>query len=218
MEACNAYYYATRDPLGARGDFTTAPEISQMFGELVGAALADCWTRAGAPDGRDLCRARAGPRNARRAMRCGCCARRASPARCIWSRPARCCARRRQQARARTRHGTRPIDDLPREAAAAGRQRIPRRAADPPVRRRDRAARDRSPPAGWRSTATARSSKPRRRATKRSRDRRDRLARNGGAALIIDYGHASSAPGRHAAGGARPSLRAGARRSRASRT
>jgi len=49
MEACNAYYYATRDPLGAAGDFTTAPEISQMFGELVGAALADCWTRAGAP-------------------------------------------------------------------------------------------------------------------------------------------------------------------------
>ncbi|MFL6850405.1 MAG: class I SAM-dependent methyltransferase [Sphingomicrobium sp.] len=49
MEACNAYYYATRDPLGALGDFTTAPEISQMFGELVGAALADCWRRAGAP-------------------------------------------------------------------------------------------------------------------------------------------------------------------------
>jgi SAM-dependent MidA family methyltransferase len=50
MEACNAYYYATRDPLGARGDFTTAPEVSQMFGEMVGAALADCWRRAGAPD------------------------------------------------------------------------------------------------------------------------------------------------------------------------
>ena len=49
MEACNAYYYATRDPLGEGGDFTTAPEISQMFGELVGAALADCWKRAGAP-------------------------------------------------------------------------------------------------------------------------------------------------------------------------
>lgn len=49
MEACNAYYYATRDPLGVAGDFTTAPEISQMFGELVGAALADCWKRAGAP-------------------------------------------------------------------------------------------------------------------------------------------------------------------------
>ena len=50
MEACNAYYYATRDPLGVSGDFTTAPEISQMFGELVGAALSDCWKRAGAPE------------------------------------------------------------------------------------------------------------------------------------------------------------------------
>ena len=49
MEACNSYYYATRDPLGARGDFTTAPEISQMFGEMVGACLADAWKRAGAP-------------------------------------------------------------------------------------------------------------------------------------------------------------------------
>ncbi len=33
-------YYITRDPLGADGDFTTAPEISQMFGELIGAWLA----------------------------------------------------------------------------------------------------------------------------------------------------------------------------------
>ena len=49
MGLCNALYYATRDPLGAAGDFTTAPEISQMFGEIVGAALADCWLRAGAP-------------------------------------------------------------------------------------------------------------------------------------------------------------------------
>ena len=49
MEACNSYYYATRDPFGANGDFTTAPEISQMFGEMIGAALADCWNRAGAP-------------------------------------------------------------------------------------------------------------------------------------------------------------------------
>ena len=49
MAACNAHYYATRDPLGSAGDFTTAPEISQMFGELIGAALADCWLRAGAP-------------------------------------------------------------------------------------------------------------------------------------------------------------------------
>ena len=50
MAACNTYYYATRDPLGARGDFTTAPEISQMYGEMVGACLADCWHRSGGGD------------------------------------------------------------------------------------------------------------------------------------------------------------------------
>jgi len=49
MGAANAHYYATRDPLGTAGDFTTAPEIHQMFGELIGAALADVWTRAGQP-------------------------------------------------------------------------------------------------------------------------------------------------------------------------
>jgi SAM-dependent MidA family methyltransferase len=49
MQACNDYYYATRDPLGAAGDFITAPEVSQMFGEMVGAVLADGWKRAGEP-------------------------------------------------------------------------------------------------------------------------------------------------------------------------
>lgn len=50
MAAANARYYATRDPLGAAGDFVTAPEISQMFGELLGAWAADMWGRAGRPD------------------------------------------------------------------------------------------------------------------------------------------------------------------------
>lgn len=50
MAAANAHYYATRDPLGAGGDFITAPEISQMFGELVGAWCADQWDRAGRPE------------------------------------------------------------------------------------------------------------------------------------------------------------------------
>ena len=49
MGAANAHYYGTRDPLGTRGDFTTAPEISQMFGELIGAWAADLWDRAGRP-------------------------------------------------------------------------------------------------------------------------------------------------------------------------
>ncbi len=51
MAEANAHYYATRDPFGAAGDFVTAPEISQMFGELAGACLADLWDRAGRPDG-----------------------------------------------------------------------------------------------------------------------------------------------------------------------
>jgi SAM-dependent MidA family methyltransferase len=49
MAAANAHYYATRDPLGVSGDFITAPEIHQMFGEMLGAVLADCWVRAGRP-------------------------------------------------------------------------------------------------------------------------------------------------------------------------
>jgi NADH dehydrogenase [ubiquinone] 1 alpha subcomplex assembly factor 7 len=51
MGLANAHYYAARDPLGVAGDFVTAPEISQMFGELIGLALADLWVRAGRPEG-----------------------------------------------------------------------------------------------------------------------------------------------------------------------
>jgi SAM-dependent MidA family methyltransferase len=50
MAAANRHYYATRDPLGAGGDFTTAPEISQIFGELIGLWLTDIWARAGRPN------------------------------------------------------------------------------------------------------------------------------------------------------------------------
>lgn len=42
-------YYATREPFGRSGDFVTAPEISQVFGELIAAWLADLWQRAGSP-------------------------------------------------------------------------------------------------------------------------------------------------------------------------
>ncbi|MDB5591732.1 SAM-dependent methyltransferase [Enterovirga sp.] len=42
-------YYMTRDPLGRAGDFTTAPEISQMFGELIGLWCCDVWDRMGRP-------------------------------------------------------------------------------------------------------------------------------------------------------------------------
>ncbi len=42
-------YYTSREPFGRQGDFITAPEISQMFGELVGLALAQSWLEQGSP-------------------------------------------------------------------------------------------------------------------------------------------------------------------------
>ncbi|WP_373488511.1 class I SAM-dependent methyltransferase [Blastomonas sp.] len=49
MAEANAHYYGKREALGATGDFITAPEISQMFGEMVGIWLADQVLRAGKP-------------------------------------------------------------------------------------------------------------------------------------------------------------------------
>lgn len=43
-------YYATRDPFGRGGDFITAPEISQMFGEMLGLCLAQVWFDQGCPE------------------------------------------------------------------------------------------------------------------------------------------------------------------------
>jgi NADH dehydrogenase [ubiquinone] 1 alpha subcomplex assembly factor 7 len=43
-------YYARRDPIGAQGDFITAPEISQVFGELIGLWCAVAWDQLGRPD------------------------------------------------------------------------------------------------------------------------------------------------------------------------
>ncbi|OOY05855.1 class I SAM-dependent methyltransferase [Thioclava sp. F28-4] len=53
MSACLLHpehgYYATRDPFGRAGDFITAPEISQMFGEMLGLCLAQAWLDQGRP-------------------------------------------------------------------------------------------------------------------------------------------------------------------------
>lgn len=43
MSLCLSYYYATRDPLGREGDFITSPEITQVFGEVIGAWFAQDW-------------------------------------------------------------------------------------------------------------------------------------------------------------------------------
>ncbi len=54
MDAClsdpDFGYYTTRDPFGVSGDFTTAPEISQIFGELIGLWAAVVWQQMGSPD------------------------------------------------------------------------------------------------------------------------------------------------------------------------
>ena len=53
MELCLMHpqhgYYVSRDPLGREGDFTTAPEVSQMFGELLGLWAASVWKAIGQP-------------------------------------------------------------------------------------------------------------------------------------------------------------------------
>jgi NADH dehydrogenase [ubiquinone] 1 alpha subcomplex assembly factor 7 len=53
MEQCLMHprhgYYLSRDPLGREGDFTTAPEVSQMFGELLGLWAASVWKAIGSP-------------------------------------------------------------------------------------------------------------------------------------------------------------------------
>ena len=76
-------YYARCDPIGRSGDFTTAPEISQIFGELLGLCCANWWQRSGRPDAvilaelgpgrgvlmQDFLRAAAGVPEFRRALR-----------------------------------------------------------------------------------------------------------------------------------------------------
>lgn len=47
-------YYRTRDPFGRGGDFITAPEVSQMFGEIIGAFVAGAWQALGRPQKVDL--------------------------------------------------------------------------------------------------------------------------------------------------------------------
>lgn len=58
MELCLGHrehgYYMTRDPFGAAGDFTTAPEVSQMFGELVAVWCIGAWEGMGRPDALQL--------------------------------------------------------------------------------------------------------------------------------------------------------------------
>ena len=63
MEQCLLHpqfgYYINQNPIGAERDFITAPEISQIFGELIGLCLAQCWIDQGKPS--DISLVEAGP-------------------------------------------------------------------------------------------------------------------------------------------------------------
>ena len=190
-----------------------------MFGELVGAALADCWTArrvAGATRSMpSLGRAaERWPRDALRVMRARGLRRRRAFGR---DQPG-ACARRRRAAVPGRALARRSIDDLPAAAAAARRQRIPRRAADPPACRRASSGASIVAAGGLAfdrdgeivETSPARDDS-------RRRDRQPSRRATAASALIVDYGHARQRAGRHAPGGARPPLRAGARPTRASR-
>jgi SAM-dependent MidA family methyltransferase len=192
MEACNAFYYATRDPLGVAGDFVTAPEISQMFGELIGAALADCWLRAGSPA--DAIYAELGPgwgtlaADALRAMRA---AGFAGEIHLVETSPLLRDAQARAVPEAKWHETVDALPDvplllvaneffdaLPVRQFAAGVERRVTVAAGGLAFDRDGAIVEDSP---------AR--------TEAARSLASRLARHGGVAIVIDYGHAHSAPG-----------------------
>jgi NADH dehydrogenase [ubiquinone] 1 alpha subcomplex assembly factor 7 len=54
MGLVNSFYYNSKDPLGVDGDFITAPEISQMFGEMIAVWCADIWNKLGSPSSINL--------------------------------------------------------------------------------------------------------------------------------------------------------------------
>jgi len=198
MAAANTHYYAIRDPLGAAGDFITAPEISQMFGELVGAWLADLWTSAGKPAG--ACYVELGPGrgtlalDALRAMRA---AGLDPPIELVETSPA---LRRAQGERMERPHWHDDLDSLPDRGPLLA---VANEFFDAlPVHQRVRDGQ------GWRelkvryeggryvrdpASGPVFESSPAALAIVRRLARR--IAAEGGVALIVDYGHARTAAG-----------------------
>ena len=135
-------YYATRDPFGAAGDFITAPEISQMFGELIGLWCAAGLARSGLARSGAPGRARARPRHAdgrcaaRRAHRCRNSSRSIDVV-LVEDQPD---AARQQAATLSDVRSADPLASISSttlpdgSAAVSGRQRVLRCAADPPIR------------------------------------------------------------------------------------
>lgn len=196
MALCNAHYYATRDPLGAGGDFTTAPEVSQMFGEIVGAVLADCWARSGSPA--DAVYAELGPGRGTLAHDALRVVRRAGFGGAVHLVETSSALRKRQAERLGSVHFEERIEALPRQPLLlvanefldalpvrqfvhtpdGPRERKVALAGDEPAFTEAGEIHEVSPVRDEAVHAVAR-----------------HLARFGGIALVIDYGHARTAPG-----------------------
>ena len=218
-------YYTTRDPFGARGDFITAPEISQMFGELIGLWAAAVWQQMGSPEnvrlielgpGRgtmmsDALRAAQGGAGFPRGRRAA--SGRDQPGAASAQQRQALSARRRADVVASRRSSDVPdgpaivlanefFDALPVHQAVKQRRRLAR-ARDRDRRRRQARLRHRarSDPAVRQAAAGAtcgrrRSARSSNGAPTTSRcEIGRRVVRCGGAALIIDYGHVESAIG-----------------------
>ena len=227
MELCLSHpvhgYYMTRDPFGRGGDFITAPEISQMFGELLGLWAASVWHRMGQPENVRLVELGPGRGtmmlDALRAAQVVPAFRAAIVLHLVEISPA--LQQRQQQALAaldvpvmwhqtlrrgagRPRHRARQRI-LRRVAGEPGDQAVQRlvraRGRDRPGRQSGVRHRQRADPAvrsarAARACATRRSARSTNGAPTICRSSLGRrLVHQGGAALVIDYGHVESAAG-----------------------
>jgi SAM-dependent MidA family methyltransferase len=192
MDACNSYYYATRDPLGQAGDFTTAPEVSQMFGELVGAALADVWARAGRPPAHYV---ELGPGRgtlASDALRVMRSAGLVPPVHLVETSPI---LRQAQAAQVGEANWHDRIDEVPQDGAllVVANEFLDALAVRQHVGGAERHVLVAAGGLAFDRDGEIVESSPAREAAVRALA--ERLVRQGGAALIIDYGHERAAPG-----------------------
>ena len=133
MARANAAYYATHDPFA---DFTTSPEISQVFGELLGAWAAVTWGLLGRPN--PVLLVEAGPgrgtlmADALRAVAQVAPDFHAALSLHLIETSPRLRAQQAARLPGATWHDR--LDTVPHAPAAAAGQRVPRRPADPPVR------------------------------------------------------------------------------------
>jgi NADH dehydrogenase [ubiquinone] 1 alpha subcomplex assembly factor 7 len=211
-------YYMTRDPLGRTGDFTTAPEVSQMFGEMIGLWLADRWVASGSPSPFAL--AELGPgrgtlmADALRAMRAVPGMVEAATVHFVETSPALRAAQRKRVPQAEW-HGTvTELPDLPLFLIAneffdalpiTQYQRTDRgwceRCVDyrngkfTPVLAPVAAANDKALAENVRNAPAGSMAETCPAATAIAEKIAARIARHGGAALIVDYGYAKSAAG-----------------------